>query len=60
MEMLMIGFILGSGLGLISLNSYKNILVMKAEDGSSEYIKGKFYRITEEGEYYGRGESGDL
>lgn len=52
MIMLAIGFILGSFLGVISLYSYKNVLVMKAEEGSSEYLKGKFYRIIEEGEHY--------
>ena len=48
----MIGFSIGLFVGIIlhvfNLNSYKGILKMKAEDGSAEYIKGKFYYITEE------------
>lgn len=48
----MLGFVIGLTIGTLfgswSLASYKNVLVMKAEDGSREYIKDKFYEIREE------------
>jgi hypothetical protein len=44
-----IGMVLGVILNLWTMHSYKNILVMKANDGTAEYIKGRFYTIKEEG-----------
>jgi len=43
-----IGFILATILSHLANKSYKRLLVMKAKDGSSEYINGKFYKIIPE------------
>ena len=42
------GIVIGLIIGGIAHNSYKKVLVMKAEDGTAEYINGKFYYIKQE------------
>jgi hypothetical protein len=36
----------------INMYLYKRMLVMKAKDGTAEYINGRFYYIKEEGEQW--------
>lgn len=48
---LLIGLLIGLASAILWHVLYKRILVMKAEDGSREYINGKFYYIVEEGEH---------
>lgn len=43
-----VGLTIGIVLNLWVMHSYKKILIMKAKDGSAEYIYGKFYHIKEE------------
>ena len=44
-----IGLLVGIVINFFVMYSYMNILVMKANDGTAEYIHGKFYYIKEEG-----------
>jgi hypothetical protein len=46
---ILIGLIIGLILNLWTTQSYKRILIMKSQDGTAEYIRGKFYYIREEG-----------
>lgn len=45
---LCIGLLFGIILNILSMSSYKRILVMKAKDGTAEYINGRFYYIKSE------------
>ena len=44
---ILIGFCIGGGLGILTLNSYQNCLIMVAKEGHNEKIKGKWYEIRE-------------
>jgi hypothetical protein len=46
---ILIGLVIGFIFNLWIMYSYKKVLIMKAQDGSAEYIYGKFYYIKEEG-----------
>jgi hypothetical protein len=48
-----IGLVIGILIGAWMLYAYKRILVMKANDGTAEYINGQFYYIKREGEENG-------
>jgi hypothetical protein len=45
---IVIGLLIGFILNIWTIHLYKKVLIMKANDGSSEYICGKFYYIKEE------------
>lgn len=44
-----IGLLIGIVINILTMSSYKRVLIMKAEDGTAEHINGKFYYIKEEG-----------
>lgn len=46
---IVIGVEIGLQLASWSERAYKRLLVMKAEDGTAEYIDGEFYYIKKEG-----------